>query len=242
MSRGQLDAAVTAKKGARGMVVSANVPVNLSVYQLAPGNYHAYAVDVSSNMSNASTNIVSITEASRLKSILSFNFNGLTPPAIGQIIGTDISVVVQVGTNVTALVASFTLSPLAKAYVGAIQQTSGLTPNNFTIPVIYRVEAEDGSTLDYTVTVSFNTGINDQEWMSAIKVYPNPFSDHVTIDMPMPADRIQVMNTLGQTVADIRKPGTTSLEISTSEWESGLYLIRFTRNDHVVGVQKLLRN
>ena len=242
MSKAQLDIAVNARRGARGLVVTANVPVNLSVYQLFAGNYHAYAVDYSGNMSNASTNIVSITEASRLKSILSFNFNGLTPPAIGQIIGTDISVVVPVGTNVTALVATFTLSPLSKAYVGAIEQTSGLTPNNFTIPVIYIVQAEDGSTLDYTVTVSFNTGIEDNQWMSAIKVYPNPFGDHLTIEMPLPADRIQVMNTLGQTVADIREPGTRMVEISTTSWETGLYMVRFIRDNRIVGVQKLMRN
>lgn len=242
MSKAQLDIAVNAKRGARGLVVTANVPVNLSVYQLLAGNYHAYAVDYSGNMSNASTNIVSITEASRLKSILSFNFNGLTPPAIGQIIGTDISVVVPVGTNVTALVATFTLSPLATAYVGAIPQTSGVTPNNFTIPVHYIVEAEDGSTLDYTVTVSFNTGIEDHLWMNSIKVYPNPFVDHVTIEMPLPADRIEVMNTLGQTVADIRKPGERTVEIGTGSWETGLYMIRFIRDNHIVGVQKLMKN
>ena len=242
MSKAQLDVAVNAKKGARGLVVAAGVPVNLSVYQVIAGNYHAYAVDLAGNMSNASTNIVSITEASRLKSILSFNFNGLTPPAIGQIIGTDISVVVRVGTDVSALVATFTLSPLSKAYVGAIQQTSGLTPNNFTLPVTYRVEAEDGSTLDYIVTVSFNTGIEDNDWMSAIKAYPNPFSDHLTIEMPLPADRIQVMNTLGQTVADIREPGMRTVEINTSSLETGLYMVRFIRDNHIVGVQKLMRN
>ncbi|MFH0760966.1 MAG: T9SS type A sorting domain-containing protein, partial [Bacteroidota bacterium] len=242
MSKAQLDIAVNAKRGSRGLVVAANVPVNLSVYQLVAGNYHAYAVDYSGNLSNASTNIVSITEASRLKSILAFNFLGLTPPAIGQIIGTDISVVVPVGTNVTALVATFTLSPLSIAYVGAIQQTSGVTPNNFTNQVVYRVEAEDGSTLDYIITVSFNTGIDDNAWMNAIKAYPNPFSDHLTIEMPLPADRIQVMNTLGQTVAEIREPGMRTVEISTDSWENGLYMIRFIRDNRIVGVQKLMRN
>jgi hypothetical protein len=223
-------------------VVSANVPVSLSVYQLLAGNYHAYAVDGAENISEASANIVAIAETSRQKSILAFNFNNLTPPVIGQIIGTDISLVVRVGTDITALAAFFTLSPLAKVYVGVIEQTSGVTPNNFTNPITYTVEAEDGSTLDYIVHVTFNTGIDDDAWMNAIKTYPNPFIDHLTIEMPLPADRIEIMNALGQTIEDIIEPGQQTIELSTGSWETGLYFVRFIRDNQIAGVQKLIRN
>jgi hypothetical protein len=240
-SKPQLDAAVTAKRGARGIVWNANTPVALSVYELSPGNYHAYAVDMSGNLSNASTNIVVITQASRLKSILAFSFNGLSPAAIGQISGTDIAVKVPVGTNLTSLVASFTLSPLSKAYVGLIEQVSGVTPNDFTLPVIYTVEAEDGTTLDYNVTVTFNTGIDDQDWLGLTRTYPNPFSDMLTIQMPQPAERIQVVNAIGQQVADIINPGAQVVELKTSSWHRGIYFVRFYRDDRFVGVQKLIR-
>jgi hypothetical protein len=72
-------------------------------------------------------------------------------------IGThNVSVTVPYGTNVTSLVATFTLSPQATATVGGINQVSGTTPNDFTNPVIYTVEAGDGTTTqDWTVTVSF---------------------------------------------------------------------------------------
>ncbi len=241
LSKSQLDAAVVAKKGARGLVWTANVPVALSVFELIPGSYHAYAVDLSGNLSNASANIVVITQASRLKSILAYSFNGLSPAAIGQIAGTEISVRVRVGTDVRALVGSFTLSPVSKAYVGLVEQISGVTPNDFTLPVIYTVEAEDGTTLDYTVTVSFNTGIGDEEWFSSIKSYPNPFTDRLTLEMAQPADRIQVINSLGQTVADLRNPGETTVELQTGSWLRGIYFVRFYRDDKYVGVQKLIR-
>jgi hypothetical protein len=240
-SKAQLDAAVTAKRGAKGVVFYANTPVALSVFELSPGNYHAYAVDMTGNLSNASTSIVVITQASRLKSILAFSFNGLNPAAIGQISGTDIAVKVPVGTNLNNLVASFTLSPLSKAYIGLIEQVSGVTPNDFTLPVTYTVEAEDGTTLDYTITVTFNTGIEDQDWLGTIRTYPNPFRDQITIDMPQPADRIQVVNALGQEIADIQNPSATTVELKTSGWHRGLYFVRFYRNDRFVGVQKLIR-
>jgi len=238
----QMNAAIAAKKGARGLVLQAGVPVNISVYQLVPGNYHAYAMDIAFNRSNPSTNVVVITEASRSKSITAYSFNGLTPPAIGQIVATDITVVVRVGTNVTALVATYTVSPLTRVYVGNVQQTSGVTPNNFTNPVIYTVEAEDGSTLDYTVTVTFNTGIGDYEWANAIRAFPNPFSDHLTLEMPKPADRIMIMNTLGQTVADIREPNRQTVEVSTGSWNEGIYIVRYIVDDKLVGIQKLIRD
>jgi len=243
LSKIQLDAAVTAKQGVRGLVQAANVDVPLSVYGLLPGNYHAYAVDVpAGNLSVRSTNVVVITEASRSKSILAFSFNELEPPAIGQIIGTDISVKLRVGTPVTALRAAFTLSPLSNAFVGSTPQVSNETVNDFTNPVVYRVIAEDGSALDYTVTVSFNTGVDESAWFNSIKSYPNPVSDKLTIEMTRPADRIQIINGLGQTMEDIHNPGQTTVEIQTSTWMKGIYFIRYYLDEQYIGIHKLIKD
>lgn len=55
----------------------------------------------------------------------------------------------------STLVADFSLSTLlCKAYVGATLQVSGTTPNDFTLPVIYKVYAADTVTFtEWTVTV-----------------------------------------------------------------------------------------
>lgn len=59
------------------------------------------------------------------------------------------------GTDVTDLVANFTLSAEATAKVGDTEQTSGTTTNNFTNPITYVVTAEDGTTTkNYVVTVT----------------------------------------------------------------------------------------
>jgi predicted outer membrane repeat protein len=65
-----------------------------------------------------------------------------------------VSLTVPYGTGVTSLVATFTLSQGATAKVGDISQVSGTTANDFTIPVIYTVIAEDNSIQDWTITVS----------------------------------------------------------------------------------------
>ena len=73
---------------------------------------------------------------------------------INQTLGT-IAVAAVAGTNVTALIAKFTLSTGATAKVGSTAQTGGTTPNNFTNPVEYTIIAEDGvTTKTYTVTVT----------------------------------------------------------------------------------------
>jgi hypothetical protein len=67
-----------------------------------------------------------------------------------------ISVVVPSGTNVTALVATFTTNGTS-VKVGAVVQTSAVTANNFTNPVTYTVTAGDCTTVNYTVTVTVST-------------------------------------------------------------------------------------
>lgn len=242
-TKGQLDAAVAAKNGVKGFVFAAFTNITLPVAGLNPGNYHAYAVDNNSNLSDASSQIVVITAASRLKSMSSYSFQGTSPASIGHIAGTLIDVEVPYGTSLTALVASFTISEKATAYIGLVEQISGVTANNFTNPVTYTVEAEDGTTLDYvmTVTVASGTGINDIQWVDAIQVYPNPVQDQFSIEMLKPVDRVIVIDLLGQIVADIDKPGTDLIQISTQSWTPGLFIVRFYRQGETVYHSKLIK-
>ena len=83
----------------------------------------------------------------------------ITPYSLGGITGTinetnkTIAVTVPFGTNVTALIATFTTTGTSVA-VSATAQVSGTTPNDFTNPVTYTVTAADASTVNYTVTVT----------------------------------------------------------------------------------------
>jgi hypothetical protein len=70
-----------------------------------------------------------------------------------------IAVTMPYGTNVTALVATFTTTG-ASVTVGAAVQTSGTTANDFTSPVAYTVTAADNSTAIYTVTVAVAAAAN----------------------------------------------------------------------------------
>jgi len=99
---------------------------------------------------------VTVTVApSQAKAIIAFSLAGVT----GTIDETakTIAVTMPVGTNVTALVATFSTTGVS-VKVGSTVQVSGTTPNDFTSPVTYTVTAADSSTQDYMVTVTVASG------------------------------------------------------------------------------------
>ena len=91
--------------------------------------------------------------ASSAKAITAFRFT--SPPVNGIISEAThaIALTVPAGTDVTALVATFTETG-TRVTVGGALQVSGVTPNNFTNPVVYTVTAANGTTVNYTVTVT----------------------------------------------------------------------------------------
>lgn len=64
-----------------------------------------------------------------------------------------IAVSAPAGTDVTAMIATFTTTGVS-VKVGSTFQASGQTANNFTDPVVYTVAAADTTTQDYIVTVT----------------------------------------------------------------------------------------
>ena len=103
---------------------------------------------------------VTVRAADENEKILSkFEFAGLNPKARGIINQQNriIRVSVPSDTFVSNLIASF--SYLGKSvYVGEVQQYSGITPNDFSRKVVYRITADDGSYIEYKVIVTVMEG------------------------------------------------------------------------------------
>ncbi|HOD88123.1 MAG TPA: GEVED domain-containing protein, partial [Bacteroidales bacterium] len=114
--------------------------------------------------------------------ILTFSFAEQFEEAIINNVNRTVNIKVNEGTNLTNLVATFTLSEGAIAKVAGLVQQSGVTPNNFTNIVIYSVTAEDGTTVkNWAVNVSEHSGIEDIE-ISKLSIYPNPNNGRFTLD------------------------------------------------------------
>ena len=107
---------------------------------------------------NTASNILTVnngvvTSKSSEKEILSFSAASVT----GTIDTANKKVVLNLphGTDISNLVTNFTVSEKASVKVGDTVQTSGTTANDFSSTVTYTVIAEDGSTQNWEVTVSF---------------------------------------------------------------------------------------
>ena len=99
------------------------------------------------------------TQKSSAKQLLSFGFTvaenqGLTADVSGVISGDKVTVSLPSGCDLKSLAASFSCSPKATVKVGDVVQTSKISKNDFSGSVVYTVQAEDGSTSAYTVTVT----------------------------------------------------------------------------------------
>lgn len=79
-----------------------------------------------------------------------------------------VAVTVPYGTDLTALIATFTTDPFATVTVGSATQASGTTANNFTSPVSYTVTSDNGTANTYTVTVT-TTPINTDVSLKSFK-------------------------------------------------------------------------
>jgi len=108
-----------------------------------------YTLELGSVINNWVVTVNKVAPATR-KDILSFKFEGLTPPVTGVINAAEHKVTAEVpfSTDLTALVPTITVSQYA-----TISPASG-EAQNFTNPVIYTVTAQDGSTQDWIVTVT----------------------------------------------------------------------------------------
>jgi len=116
------------------------------------------ATDLSNNKNTAS-NILTLNNSitpvkSSEKAITAFSFPALSVTGAINNTNKTISVTVPFGTNVSALVANFTASAKASVKVGETSQVSGTTANDFSSAAVYNVTAEDGSNVNYTVTVT----------------------------------------------------------------------------------------
>ena len=82
-------------------------------------------------------------------------FSIIDPSVTGTVNEDTITLTVPAGTSVSNLVAVFTTTG-ESVYIDTVLQTSGSSSNNFTNPVTYTVEAENGSLKNYTVTVTIS--------------------------------------------------------------------------------------
>lgn len=157
-------------------------------------------------------------------SFTTFSVSGETADAVIDNAAATVLVTLAEGTDVSALVPTFTLTDGAEAAIEQVSQTSGVTAVDFSEnnEVVYTIVNGEISE-DWTVTIQFGNSINEKA-LTNVSMYPNPVNDVLTITNLDNAKQVMVSNVIGQIVYSLPVSGI-EMNISTSELRSGIYVV-----------------
>jgi len=74
--------------------------------------------------------------------------------------------------------------------------------------------------------ISTNVGWDERQASEEVKIYPNPASNFITIDLNFPFDLLEVYSGTGNKLKEIKVERKSTLTIDISLWESGFYYLR----------------
>ena len=113
----------------------------------------------------------------------SFSLNGVQEKSV-IISENSISIVVPENTITTNLIANFTVSDRASVFIDNVLQTTGVSSQNYTSPLVFQVLSEDESTLkEYVVTVEKEvliSNLNVELSSSSFLIAQNPITITLT--------------------------------------------------------------
>lgn len=155
--------------------------------------------------------------------LLTYKFN--SPLAAGTLTpdttGGKVQVYVPENTDLTNLIAAFTLSDSATAKIATQEQKSGITANNFTNTVTYTVVSQSGlKTKKYLVTVTKLLGLYDPS-LDLFNVYPNPAQNELTINIPSDPKEFEVVlyDNIGKQIYSAKN----LYHLDLTQWAPGIY-------------------
>jgi hypothetical protein len=164
----------------------------------------------------------------------SFGFEAALNPdlpfdVIGEFADDTIRLHLPGGTNLQNLIASYTFTG-EYIYVTAngVPQEPGVTPNDFTDPVIFIIISPGGCPTDWIVIADIETGITD-EIVDGITLFPNPSDGKFYLETTGSGNNLivlQVMDLTGRIVYEIQPAISERFEIDLSGQQKGMYFIR----------------
>ncbi len=161
--------------------------------------------------------------------IISFRFNEESQPAIIDTISHSVSCNVNQGSALSNLTPQIVVSQNA-----SILPWSNIA-QDFTLPFIYKVTAQNGMFRNWTVYVQEDinysiSNINTNN--SQIKVFPNPAFDKAIIQLgsTLPYRKLIISDVFGKIVKEIEVFNQNRITIITSEFKKGIYFISSNRN------------
>ena len=98
-----------------------------------------------------------------------------------------------------------------------------------------------GSALNVNVILKITTGLNDLS-LTSVRVFPNPFTDQITLNNTSMVKQILVTNVIGQRLFLNDYNNESVIKIETIEFISGVYIIKLISKDGTSHVIRLVKN
>ncbi|MDZ4758147.1 MAG: M4 family metallopeptidase [Bacteroidota bacterium] len=162
------------------------------------------------------------------KDLLEFKFLGINPQITTNINSTNVAATIPSGVDMSSLVPTFKISPLATAFISATEQVSGATTNNFNNTITYTIQAQDGTTKNYSVKLQQPVGIASLETNDILNLWPNPSTGIVNLNTT-PHSQITIYNIMGLQVYQYYT-NNSSTTINLSHLPCGVYMINNRTN------------
>ena len=200
-----------------------------------PVTYNVVAED---GITNQDWTVTVVVEEANGTNILAYSFDEQNENAVIDEDNHTVDIEVVYGTDVSDLIATFSLSTGATVNIGGTEQVSGTTSNDFTSPVTYNVVAEDGSTnQDWTVTVTVAPE-SVEELNANISIFPNPTYGVITISAKQNYS-VTIFDITGKVIAKSEMENNTT-DIDISNEQSGLYIILIS-NENTTNTYKIIK-
>ncbi|WP_152000954.1 MULTISPECIES: DUF5018 domain-containing protein, partial [unclassified Imperialibacter] len=166
---------------------------------------------------------------SSAKDILTFELAEATGSAIIDATTHSIVIEVEAGTTITGLSPAITVSPDA-----SVDPASGVSVD-FSAPVTYTVTAEDGSTQEWTATVTVKEGTKTgiPEVFANLSVYPNPAVDKVHITGLVIGTELRLINMSGTVINLVSQSLHDTESISLAGLTRGVYVLQVSTEGKV---------
>lgn len=110
------------------------------------------------------------------------------------------------------------------------------------ISTSYAVIVSNGECTDTSDCVNFSVGLDELE-STFIDVYPNPFSDNITLDYGDlgEIESFRIMNLAGQVIFEKHNVFQRKVELNTSEFPIGIYQLILKNQDSKTTFRKLVK-
>ena len=143
------------------------------------------------------------------------------------------------------VVTEFTVTTADTCYIwnGQTYCTSGDYTQSF--------ETVDGCDSVVTLHLTITVGIDDYDLANAMKLYPNPTSDLVNVQLTMNNEQlesidIQVFDVCGRMLnvtnpSDARGASPQTMKIDLSGYSAGIYFVKLVNDGKVIAVQKVVK-